>query len=336
MTIKESTLAEATEERYEIPKANKHTQILIEFVETGKITILSDRTFQYKNINELFGMELWDSVVSAKQKGYWKGLLDLNINSITVRVECILTEGKNGYILVFNSPSAKCILQHELDKKTEELNLLIYRISHDIKGPIASLDGLINLAAMDTEFVNQGHHLTLLSAEVYKLKEVVFKIGQVYNISQNIYPHFETTINAIITASVQSLQSLIKQKSIEIKYTLDKNQQLKVHAHLIRIVIFNLLENAVVNARTTNPCIHIKVQRLASNALIIQVADNGNGIAEQYHKMIFKGFFKANEYTSGAGLGLYVVNGIMNKLGGTIQMKSKLKKGTIIKLAFPQ
>jgi signal transduction histidine kinase len=67
----------------------------------------------------------------------------------------------------------------------------------------------------------------------------------------------------------------------------------------------------------------------------MEVKDNGVGIPEQFQSKIFDMFFKANEYSTGSGLGLFIVKSILNKFNGTITFNSVPGQGTVFTLRFP-
>jgi len=61
--------------------------------------------------------------------------------------------------------------------------------------------------------------------------------------------------------------------------------------------------------------------------LYIKVTDNGQGIAEEYQEKIYDMFFRANERVDGSGLGLYILKRAVERLEGTVTLKSKPGKG---------
>ena len=67
----------------------------------------------------------------------------------------------------------------------------------------------------------------------------------------------------------------------------------------------------------------------------IQVEDNGQGIATEYHNKIFDMFFRANEQSKGSGLGLYIVKEALMKLSGSIKLESTLGVGTTFTIVLP-
>lgn len=94
----------------------------------------------------------------------------------------------------------------------------------------------------------------------------------------------------------------------------------------------NLITNAIkyqnLNAESL---VKIKTSR-NSNELSIEIQDNGIGIADELQPKIFEMFFRATELSSGSGLGLYIVKEIIDKMNGTISVKSTLSEGTVFRI----
>lgn len=102
------------------------------------------------------------------------------------------------------------------------------------------------------------------------------------------------------------------------------------------IVFNNILSNAV---RYRDPWkedsfIHIQIESGYTQAKI-KFTDNGIGIGEEYLDKVFKMFFRASADSKGSGLGLYIVRGAVEKLGGTISVTSQLGSGTTFEIILP-
>ena len=105
---------------------------------------------------------------------------------------------------------------------------------------------------------------------------------------------------------------------------------------MLRTILFNLLENSINFIQPDNPQPFVKVNlKYESNFLIIEVADNGQGIKKELQSEVFNMFYRANEKSTGSGLGLYIVRNAVERLNGNIQLKSKELSGTKISIYIP-
>jgi signal transduction histidine kinase len=103
---------------------------------------------------------------------------------------------------------------------------------------------------------------------------------------------------------------------------------------MVRIMIENLIENAVFFSSVNQPYIKMKAVQIG-DSLTIEIEDNGQGIPEEYQRQIFDMYFRANERSKGNGLGLYIVKKAVEKLDGTISFESVLAKGSTFTIILP-
>ena len=104
----------------------------------------------------------------------------------------------------------------------------------------------------------------------------------------------------------------------------------------MKIVLANLISNALKykDPEKDDPFIKIRV-RQDPEWVHIEVEDNGLGIDTQRLEKVLDLFYKANSKSTGSGLGLYIVQETLEKLGGAIKVESDLKKGSLFALKVP-
>jgi signal transduction histidine kinase len=102
----------------------------------------------------------------------------------------------------------------------------------------------------------------------------------------------------------------------------------------INTILQNLIENAIKYSQPLEPFVKISVKK--RNAFTqISVVDNGQGIDETHQAKIFDMFYRANERIKGSGLGLYILKRAVERLNGTIELKSKLNEGSTFVVTLP-
>ena len=110
-----------------------------------------------------------------------------------------------------------------------------------------------------------------------------------------------------------------------------KSDRLRVHS-LLRNLISNAIKFSVDRAEGST----IKISGSVNNDVCqLRVADNGEGIPEEFNDHVFDMFFRGTTTSYGSGLGLYICHEIMRKLGGSIRFESESKKGTTFIIEFP-
>jgi signal transduction histidine kinase len=128
----------------------------------------------------------------------------------------------------------------------------------------------------------------------------------------------------------KELDFLIKSRGQKIVFnTSDSEIIVKNNRKALNTVIYNLLTNASQYGLKGSIKLEIKKDRKGA---LISVSDNGIGIPKKEQKNIFKKFFRTNKakevYDNGSGLGLYLVKGLVDRIGGNIRFESEKGKGT--------
>ena len=144
----------------------------------------------------------------------------------------------------------------------------------------------------------------------------------------------------IINEVLDEMQIPAKYRSIAIKLVLKGKGSVKLRSDgsIIKEVIINLVSNAIKYTKEKGN-VTITVTP-AKDKITIAVKDNGFGIPAQAKKQIFSKFFRASNViqldTNGIGLGLYLVKGLIDELGGDISFTSQENRGTTFKVSLPR
>lgn len=231
------------------------------------------------------------------------------------------------------------ILRHnneELLKANEELDHFVYSTSHNLRAPLTSIMGIINLIKGSPETADYGMYTNLIEKSVVKLDETIQEIAD-YSRNTRVEVVFEEVdFEALIQEVIESLSFLEQAKEIQISYVVPENLQFFSDSSRLKMIFTNLVSNAIKysDPEEENPFISILVEQKDEH-VSIQIKDNGIGIAPQHQDRIFNMFFRASSKSTGSGLGLYIVREAVNKLGGTISVTSSPGKGTEFILIFP-
>lgn len=110
----------------------------------------------------------------------------------------------------------------------------------------------------------------------------------------------------------------------------------KVDSSRIKTVLLNLIDNAMKYSHPDTP-MHLKLKQL-ENRVIIQICDRGDGISLQDQSRIFERFYRVDEArtrSGGTGLGLSIVKTLVEKMGGSVSVRSKLGEGSVFTVSLP-
>lgn len=234
-----------------------------------------------------------------------------------------------------NKKSAQLADQNlELTKLNEDLDRFIYSAAHDLKSPLDSLLGLINIAQIDLAHAGKGEYFVMMRNSIAKLSGFIKDITDyARNKRQEL-----TIVGIDMEKSIVNIFSDLTflpnysglKKEISVTGGLFYSDKTR-----LEIVLKNLVSNAF---RYSDPMkdsyIHIKVA-INSSHMTLTMADNGVGIAAEHLPKIFEMFYRASQDSKGSGLGLFLVRESVKILQGEIAVSSKLGEGTTFILELP-
>lgn len=226
------------------------------------------------------------------------------------------------------------VAEKKLEDKCYDLSTLMYRLSHDLKGPLVSTEGLINVSKAEIKDPKSVEYLKMIETANSRLSKILNGIIQLIKTDSIVNPDQKINFNEILESIIQFYKNNPETAVVDFKINVSLERDFYSDEASIHSVLYNLINNAVLYRRKENPCVEITVKE-NKDFVNIEVKDNGAGIREEYQAKIFDMFYKANEASTGSGLGLYIVKSIITKFNGTISFNSKSGKGTVFSLNFP-
>ncbi len=226
----------------------------------------------------------------------------------------------------------------ELTKINKELDSFVYGISHNLRSPLASVMGLVNIAKLDHNESNEAPdcYLDMIGQSTLKLNDT---LKEILDYSQNLRTALETSeinLRQLCEESFDRLKYLKGSPEIEKQFDIQNEAMFYSDIYRLKIVLLNLLSNSIKfrDERKPNQFISIKASISAAHA-VLSISDNGTGIDPNYISNVFDMFVRANESSDGAGLGLYVVKDVIEKLKGTIEIASSYGEWTRVDITLP-
>ncbi|MFQ3215464.1 MAG: signal transduction histidine kinase, partial [Marivirga sp.] len=220
----------------------------------------------------------------------------------------------------------------KLSAAYSELETFFYKASHDFRRPLTTYFGLVEVAKSILKDKQALELFEKVRLTTMGLDKMIFKLQSIGNIDyKNESIHF--SISNLISDCIHSNKKLIAAKGINI-LTPDETISIYNNYSLFKIVIFNLIENALLFSHPSKPQIQIH-WTTTEKEVSIAIEDNGSGILESVQPRIFDMFFRGNEASQGNGLGLYVTKRAIDKLEGNITFTSTVNKGSTFKITVP-
>lgn len=286
-----------------------------------------------QKVNEAFDKNIpfnGEVISYRKDKStYWS---DLTISPVKNQ------EGKTiNFVVIQKDITQKKSMERLLIEKNKELELFMYRASHDLKGPLSTSKGLVNFAIEECRDNNILHYLRLMEKSNEKLENILSDLMEIVIIREGMiektYVNLESLIKEIID---QKEVKSYKENDIKLIFDFDIPDQILVDVKILKIALRNVLNNAVKYSNLTLKTSYINTAaKINDNVLTITIADNGIGINEKFLPKVFDMFFRATDSSSGTGLGLYITKNAVDKLNGTISIESTEREGTLVTINIP-
>jgi PAS domain S-box-containing protein len=230
----------------------------------------------------------------------------------------------------------------ELKKTNSELDRFVYSASHDLRAPLKSILGLINITTKDiSEKANENDNhkilerLGMLNTSASKLDNF---IEDILNYSRNARMEPESNVIDFeeLVNDVNSNFQFLEGRKVDFKIIIDCDEKFVTDQKRLTIILNNIISNAYKYSDVTkeNSFINVIFTCDKIKATII-IKDNGIGIADSDREKIFDMFYRSASISTGSGLGLYIVKEAVEKLNGTFSVNSELGIGSEFCIEIP-
>lgn len=224
----------------------------------------------------------------------------------------------------------------ELQKAYTELDKFAYSATHDMRGPILSVLGVINLAKYSDDVVEIKDMLEMIEKAMWKLDNYIQNLHQYYNIRRGELKIVEIDFDSMISDLRDMFEIARKMENIQFTSKVDADAVFRSDEVSIKIILNNLLSNAFKYQKKDRLDKFIDVVvAINKGVATVTVQDNGIGIPESSINHIFNMFYRGVNDESGSGFGLYNVKDALKKINGNIEVQSRENEGTIFKVTIP-
>jgi PAS domain S-box-containing protein len=228
-------------------------------------------------------------------------------------------------------------INRELIKTNTDLDNFIYTASHNLRGPVSTIEGLINLLDLNLYKEEELKDLIgMLKTSLVKFKDAVSDLTEISKVQKLIEKEDVDLIdvNQMIEEMKTDMEDMIKESGAEIEVNLSAAKVIRFSKEYFKRIIYNLLSNSI-KFRSADRRLEIRISTAISHKFIILcISDNATGISKMIQNKIFGMFTKGHEYTTGSGIGLYIVKRIIENEGGKIEFTSEEGKGSTFKVYF--
>jgi signal transduction histidine kinase len=300
----------------------------------------------------------------TKRKKYWNELIWILVSVLFLLSEFILfTQGKFSEfsqlenILHFTNQFAALFLiyivslyfrntyeeyRQNLENNNAIKEKLISVVSHDLRSPINSIKGVINL--FNDENITKEEFNSLLKTLSKEVDKTSFMLDNTLLWIKNQLSSAEPNIEPVkfvqfTQATIEQYKHQIDEKGIATEFMcgIEKTSRLETDAEMLRLIIRNIISNAIKFTPEHNGKIKFKCGNQGKN-IVLSISDNGHGMSQDQIKDLFnmqKGLSSGTRGEVGFGLGLNLAKSYADKIKVEITVKSEIGKGTTFTLNIP-
>ena len=221
-----------------------------------------------------------------------------------------------------------------------DLDTFVYTASHDLKAPIANIEGLLDVLS---EYLPPADQEPLVPQLVHRMRGAIARFQQtvghltdVSHLQHQAGPAPEEVDVARVIEDVRlDLLPLLESTQAQLRLDVAECPPVRFALKDLRSIVYNLLSNAVkYRAPDRPPVVHIRT-RCTARQLVLEVQDNGLGLDAPQQGKLFQMFKRLHYHVEGSGVGLYMIKRLITNAGGTISVQSEPGVGSTFTVVLP-
>jgi signal transduction histidine kinase len=257
--------------------------------------------------------------------------------------EVTLSDHRTFHVSIVPAPQVGwTIVMHDVTpfKETDRLkNELLATTSHDLKNPLGSILGYVDLVTMTNALNPQGmEYVRRVQRAVTQMRQLIDDLLDMAKIESGITLSLsQLELQPVLNQILEALALQIKEKEMTVKVEVPPELCVRADENRLTQIINNLVTNAL---KYTPPEGHITIRaEKRDNFVQVAVEDDGLGISPENQAQVFARFFRVRtpetDSIEGTGLGLAIVKSLVEAHGGQVGLKSRLGEGTTFYFTIP-
>lgn len=228
----------------------------------------------------------------------------------------------------------ECTLKEELEQSRMIIDRFVRSCSHDLRGPLASIQGLTEVARhANADELNDC--LDLIHCCAKNMKEIIRNLEAYITHSQRQLSCDELDARNMVGVILNQYEPTITDNGLKVVTNIDQSHRWISDHDCNFLILKNVIGNAIQFADHEKDVKQIQINaRSNKNGMLINIHDNGIGIGKKQQKLICQPFFRGSLQSHG-GLGLFLVKTLTEKLGAEFSIHSQEQEGTTCSIVVP-
>ncbi|HZY82533.1 MAG TPA: ATP-binding protein [Cyclobacteriaceae bacterium] len=240
----------------------------------------------------------------------------------------------HGIVVFMYNITDKRLLQKKLETENHHLDHVIFKTTHDLRAPLRSALGLIQLAELEPhEYMK---YLSLIKASLTRLDAMIDEMNNLYQNDKLAIQNDRIDIRNLIEGEIENLHNMPEAADIRIDVFVDGDVPFYSDTLRVKTIVSNLLSNSIKYSDPQKMRKYIQVSaHVFNDTIFLTFEDNGIGIDTEHQEKIFDLFYRVTADRKGTGLGLYIVKDTIDRLKGKIYVKSVKGESTSFTITLP-
>lgn len=231
-------------------------------------------------------------------------------------------------------------------KDLEEMNnhkeSILAIVSHDLRSPLGAIIGMVDYLRSDFEKMETDdvkkmlHHLYEASIQELNMLDYLLEWARIKYATEAFSPS-QLNLASCVNKVFETLNKVAAISNINLHHDIEENARVFADQNMLHSILQNIVSNAL---KYSHPGGEITITaRTKDDKMIVQIKDTGTGMSKELQEKIFtpqlKTLSKARKEDKGAGIGLLLVKGFLEKSGGEIWVESKVGEGSSFYFSLP-
>ena len=230
------------------------------------------------------------------------------------------------------------VSNQQLKRTNVDLDNFVYTASHDLRSPVTTIKGLLDLLTSSlTEQLDENTRklLGMLEVSVVKLMSVINDLTEIAKVQNEEGETEPIPVREMLEEVLAELKEPIQEAQARIRLEINLEEIVYPRKHL-RSILYNLISNAIkYRSNDRVPEVRVSLQVLEGHPILV-VADNGLGLLPEQLAKLFSIYKRFHKHVEGTGIGLHMIKRMVENNGGRIEVESQHGKGTTFTVYFSQ
>ncbi|MCJ8292393.1 MAG: HAMP domain-containing histidine kinase [Crocinitomicaceae bacterium] len=268
---------------------------------------------------------------------------EANLHHLLEKLELLVSENQS--LKIENKSLRSLVEETEPDASkvicyNNELEQFTYVATHDLKTPLANISGYLDLLEMDLENPSEDikDSIKWLKYSVREAMNVIKELTSALK-ARNDKADLLIPINMdnLVESILSGMRSTIKQKKVLFICDFTEIDEFPYYQIALRSILQNLISNAILYLDPKKDgVIRIHTEKRSDDSICISIEDNGVGIDLEKNREKLLGLFKrVTNDGSGSGIGMYIINKLLENYGGQLEIESEVGIGSTFRIILP-